>query len=183
MEQREVISKIECILDFDGFFIGKSFLVREMGFAFVNTTRKGSFTFKVGNFKDLDSKSKRTVSWVTKNINGMRFQDNTFDYPQYVLPIVIKQLADECKQLNEDYVIAFKGGHVEKDVLTTCEIPFFDLEDIGCPKFKDLHYRNKFDVHCKLHKHIKKNVIAHCPQLECLYFKEWLNNRNKTDFI
>ena len=31
--------------------------------------------------------------------------------------------------------IAFKGGHIERDLLSHLHIPFLDLETLGCPKY------------------------------------------------
>ena len=35
-------------------------------------------------------------------------------------------------------VVAFKGGHVEKDLLNKLNIPCLDLETWGCPKYEQL---------------------------------------------
>ena len=33
-------------------------------------------------------------------------------------------------------MVAYKGGHVEKDLLNKLNIPYLDLETWGCPKYE-----------------------------------------------
>ena len=61
-------------------------------------------------------------------------------------------MADHVKALYENSrtseldVVAFKGGHVERDLLTRLPIPFIDLEEYGCPKIEKLVVHKGLDA-------------------------------------
>ena len=49
---------------------------------------------------------------------------------------MIKQLLSQCDGTanSRQTVVAYKGGHVEKDLLNKLNIPCLNLETWGCPK-------------------------------------------------
>lgn len=64
--------------------------------------------------------------------------------------------------------MGFKGGHVEKDLLLSLNIPYIDLEQWGCPKFDKLP--RPLGLGCGCHANAETH---HCPQLECEAFWTW----------
>ena len=67
------------------------------------------------------------------------------------------------------WVVAFKGEHVENDLLRELKIPFVNLVDYNCPKVKDLlteGFRPILDCGHHLHSH------THLPQSRMQLFWE-----------
>ena len=67
-------------------------------------------------------------------------------------------------------MIAYKGGHVERDLHTFLEIPHCNLESFHCPPLRVLTPSDPtLDCGCHVnHKH-------HCAMLECKTFIEWVH--------
>ena len=87
-------------------------------------------------------------------------------FPRFLLKYVVQSLYNNHRTAHQ-WVVAFKGGHVEKDLLRELKIPFVNLVDYNCPKVKDLlteGFRPILDCGHHLHSH------AHCPRVECSYF-------------
>ena len=53
--------------------------------------------------------------------------------PLEQLPAIVKEFFVKQKQ-NGESCLAYKGGHLERDLLRELEIPSVNLEDLGCPK-------------------------------------------------
>ena len=72
----------------------------------------------------------------------------------------------------ERSVIAYKGGHIERDLLTELCIPALNLERFGCPKavvlMKDLIWLETCG------NHIVPNAYAHCAKVEVEAFGQWM---------
>ena len=62
-------------------------------------------------------------------------------------------------------MVAYKGGHVEKDLLDKLDIPNINLETSGCPKYKQLKQTIVEPLSsCGFHLN---DSIYHCPMTEC----------------
>lgn len=175
------LANVCLVIDFDGFFIQKKFHVREMGFASLTTEFKGSYRFKLDHLADrATDKDWRTIRYCTNYIHGLSLKSlpgekNPFD--EEFLKILLKLEYKEAKTA-EKYLVAFKGGHVERDVLEELEIPYVNLEDFGCPKFDCLeHFLKPVVKDCGYHKKLRnEGATAHCPRIECFFFAEWVKN-------
>ena len=74
---------------------------------------------------------------------------------------------------DERTVVEYKGGHVEKDLLTKLNIPCLNLETLGCPKYDKLRRiipRNTLLSSCGFHA---DDNVHHCPVTECHAFWCW----------
>ena len=68
-------------------------------------------------------------------------------------------------------MVAYKGGHVEKDLLNKLNIPCLDLETWGCPKYEQLKQTIVEPLpSCGFHLN---DIIHHCPMTECHAFWLW----------
>ena len=69
------------------------------------------------------------------NIHALPFEarprENAID--GYLVDFVVKTLCEKLSTLERD-VVAYKGGTLEKQLLTRLNIPHVDLEEYGCPK-------------------------------------------------
>lgn len=69
----------------------------------------------------------------------------------------------------DNNVVGFKGGGCEKELLQKLNIPFLNLETIGCPKYDHLT-GNKFkNLSCT---YLRLRAL-HCPVSEVSAFKCW----------
>ena len=112
---------------------------------------------------------KQRVSWndtFTKSDSHHR-PTNQPTVPLFRLPDIVKEFFSE-----PDALVAYKGGHFEKDLLRRVGIPSINLESSGCPKaevlFKDLGW-----VETCGH-HLTPNAYHHCPKVEVEAFAMWL---------
>ena len=72
---------------------------------------------------------------------------------------------------NDQYVVAYKGGTIEKDWLTKLNIPSVNLEWFFCPKVTEL-IDTGFHPGCSCGFHQKPE--HHCPKQETFLFYQWL---------
>ena len=74
-------------------------------------------------------------------------------------------------------MVAFKGGHVEKDVLKKLGIPYVNIELFGCPKFEKLtNLGYKLIPNCEHHRK-RQDVRFHCAKVECVAFLDWIKDQ------
>jgi len=165
----------------DGFEIptrsgGREFLCKELGVTYLYKDVTVRYTFQVGNFYELLPKARPTVAWVMRHIHGMKFEDREGDMPQSaLLPLLLAIQADCILEANKFY-IAYKGGRYERDMLREVNIPYYDLETIGCPRYDQLlsYFNVISSPTCGLHCYALKSKTVHCPQAETMLFRKWL---------
>ena len=129
------------ILDLEGFFINKTFQVRELGYYTWNK-ENGRHAFSIPiPYKELSDKDKRTVNFVIKKIHGLSYHFLKAEgfQPREVLEDLIQNIYSRYKE-GQRTVVGYKGGHVEKDLLKKLNIPSIDLETLGCPKYDKLRH-------------------------------------------
>ena len=123
-------------LDFEGFFINKTFHPRELGYYTWNE-EYGPLAFRqLVPHKDLYEKDKRTVNFVINKIHGLHYQPSPQECGQHprVIPRMIQDLCRDYSTPDRT-LVGYKGGHMEKDLLNKVNIPCLNLETLGCPKY------------------------------------------------
>ena len=77
-------------------------------------------------------------------------------------------------------MVAYKGGHLERDLLKELNIPAVNLEDLGCPKFELLTGQQGIDPipDCGHHKRSER----HCAIVECQTFWLFLTKQKKENW-
>ena len=92
VSKMEVIRDDICfILDLEGFFINKTFHVRELGYYTWNEEH-GRHAFRIPvPRQDLAQKDKQTVNFVIRKIHGLSYQPSQAEHPQHprVVPIPV----------------------------------------------------------------------------------------------
>ena len=168
-----MMESICCVIDFEGFYLSsrREFLVREIGYIGMDWDSAVSLRFNLSDFvNDLSAKDWKTISYVKHHISGLTFRplkrEFVFDYHE--LDACLLRIYNLFKT-HEKVLVAYKGGNVEREKLTELNIPSVNLEEFGCPKFKDLC--NGTDPNCGYH--VRPNV--HCPRAEVLCFRNWIN--------
>lgn len=169
------LSNVCLIIDFDGFFVNKKFYVREMGFYSLTKNVCGSYRFKLNHLvKKLTDKDWKCIRYCSKYIHGLSFRKLPGEQDIFnlnFLTALVRIEYEQSKRQNK-FLVAFKGGHVEKDLLQKMGYPYVNLENFGCPKFDFLPWPEVPD--CGYHKKLKKGETVHCPQVECVAFAEWV---------
>jgi hypothetical protein len=162
------------VIDLEGFFVQKKFQVREMGYYCWNGQFGRHAFFQPGRFEDLSLKDKKTVNFTTRKIHGLTYQPQYGEraYEQDGVDIVFLRLYNRYKT-EQRTVVAYKGGHVEKDLLNKLNIPNINLETEGCPKYDKLR-QTIVEPLASCGFHFNDN-IHHCPMTECHAFWSWLD--------
>ena len=168
------MDQITLIIDLEGFHLSSGFLVRELGWCTIQGENDSQHFYSRLRYKDLNYKDRRTVNYVYKHIHGLRFEAayRKAALPQRDVEAVIRVL---CR----GGLIAYKGGHLEKDLLDKIGLPSVNLEEMGCPKVDSLWSKTEdhgtsFGLH-------KKDLfkMVHCPKQEPYLFFQWLQNKLK----
>ena len=171
--EKSGLNDICLVLDLDGFSSSiQGFIPREMGFSVVHDPKDyGSYHYHPWvPYKELTKKEKQTARYVQKYIHGMTYYPQDHKGRSYrQLFQDIHQLYDRSKTTNRLYV-AYKGGTIEKELLTKMKIPCLNLELFGCPKFDSLLKLCSVGT-CGHHYDPFKH---HCPKVECYHFAQWI---------
>lgn len=172
----EALQRICLIIDFDGFDIGGKFSTREFGGVALTHPRNSlpfSHYFSVEKpIKDYSEKDWKTICYTARKVHGLslfpRRQENASS--QDWLPVILKQVWDSCKTPECD-LVAYKGGHYERDMLSALNIPHFNLENAGCPKADCLP---PLEMYACEHHLCAHHLKFHCPREEVAQFRDWV---------
>ena len=161
------------MLDLDGFFVQDGFLVREMGWWPLHNSRPGGSYHYLPKipYMRLSPKDKRTVHHVQQHVHGLSYYPQASARPHYSLHSDLQALYDSYKTPTRFYV-AYKGGTLEKNLLEHLNIPCWNIEEAGCPKFERLARLGTVSS-CGQHKDFMKH---HCPRVECYHFVQWVRH-------
>jgi hypothetical protein len=165
------------IVDFDGCHTQEfGFLTREFGYIGMNTSDKPmSYRYDLSQFwPNLSKKSRKTAYFCEKNIHGLRFKPKKFEVvkPYNQFERDVRNFYSDYAS-SEKYIVAFKGGCVEKNVLQKLEVPFVNIEIYDVPKYDTLNVNGEYNrFTCGYHDN-----VFHCPRAEVKAFKDFLQSR------
>lgn len=170
----EGLRRVCMILDIEAYILnkGNQTIVRELGWCDMDR-RSDSIHFQSPvSFSSLSEADKRTANYVIFNIHSLPFharpEENAVD--QNLLDFVMKTVYKTLSSLERD-VVAYKGGTLEKQLLSRLNIPYVNLEEFNCPKVNQLlfdGFEPLFDCACHIYSH------CHCPRVETRLFYQWL---------
>jgi len=168
MQRKAALDNVCLIIDLEGYFVQKKFYCRELGW----TNWQGKFGFKhyqqPFRWKTLNQLDRHTARYVYHRIHGLPFEDPPEENARHLENLKGDVL--EMYQQNqspERFLVAYKGGHVEKDLLRDLDLPAINLEHCGCPKFEKLV--NVCPIQdCGHHKQAR-----HCAMVESQAFWQW----------
>ncbi len=168
------------ILDLDGFFVQKTFFCRELGIITYGDTYGTSFHFNTTLcYENLSKKDKINVDFLQHHIHGLSLSDeNGLD--KEMVNIIIKKFYTALK-INNESVLGYKGGNIEKNLLTELNIPSINLELYGCPKADNIFPEMVWLESCGQHNPLKNttDTYRHCPKVEVEAYLLWLTNKCK----
>lgn len=169
-------------IDLDGFHVGGTFLVRELRWCAPLTENRE--VYGVHNFTHdytwdhLTFKDQKQAAFVKRFVTGLSLRPSPIEYkygsvlPQEDLPLAMLKLWRHYKTDACD-IVAYKGGTLEKRLLTLLNIPSLDLETKQCPKFKQLFLESTTCLpKCPCHVH-SIEFDVHCAMSECYAFTRW----------
>lgn len=182
--------KIKYMFDCDGFSVGGEFLVKEIAIGNLDAMTVDLFHYRLPNsYHQLPPKIKYQVRWLTKNLHGLRYENDLFDLPLSAINETISKLCADC-ELN-GRLIGYKGGHIEVDILKLLNYGHLavNIEKYGCPRF-DVLYKTinvtenmplyHYKIACSKHVAVKTisnyKKMAHCSRVELVYFMAFLNS-------
>jgi len=160
------------VLDMDGFYVNKKFVARELGIALL----RWPFTIFHQAYDlssvQLTKEDYKTVHATRMKCHGLPFLPLKYEKAR-PLSALKGFVATVYGQFNKgfDYV-AYKGGTIERDLLRDLGIPGFDLELMGCPKFKELRpvFGKQYEE-CGAHDSSQQK---HCSRVESAVFRDWI---------
>ena len=122
-EDLRIKNSVCLVIDLEGFFVQKKFQVREMGYYSWDEHFDCHAFFQPKPLKNLSHKDKKTVNFAKHNIHGLtyqpRYQERAYEHDE--VDIVLLRLYSQFK-MEKTTVVAYKGGHVEKDLLSKLNI-------------------------------------------------------------
>lgn len=174
------LNKVCLVIDLEGFHVSasrgnpKQFLVRELGWCAWpgHAHDVGSYRyFNLREFRTLLLKDQKTCRYVSKHIHGLPYRPTPEEQarPPWQLREDLRNLYN-LHRTPERPSVAYKGGHVEKNLLDKMGIPCVDLEVWGCPKFENLNRLTTVGG-CGHHADPLRH---HCPQVETYHFVQWI---------
>ena len=166
------MEEITLIIDLEGFILSSGFIARELGWCTIQGENDSQHFYSRVRYKDLNYKDRRTVRFVYKHIHGLRFEAS---FKEAALPQ--RDLEAVIRALYRGGLVAYKGGHLEKDLLDKMGLPSINLEELGCPKADSLWNQYK-GTSCGHHKTDLFKMV-HCPKQETFLFFQWLQNKLK----
>lgn len=187
------MEKVCAVLDIEAFQHKKLLFYRELAFApieersftSVNFLDHPVFHYSV-NPKFIppaqDRELWRTFSFIKYKTSGLDlFPDSEAEsipqdsvqwitYALYHYAITKSLSSERC-------VVAYKGGHLERDLLNWLNIPSLNLEDYNIPTFHSICEEEKLQFSdCGEHRY-SKNGPNHCAMKEAAYYRLWLQRQ------
>ena len=172
------------ILDMEA-FSHKSFIrFREMGFISLDRFSKPiNYQISPGFLPLQNQDMINSFSFQQREIHGLTFFPKKEDRP-----ISFREMKQEILRLwreertSSRFRIAFKSGCLEKHILSSLNIPSFDLETIGVKPFhKSIDPEKYSPFSCG--KHFPKKLFLHCPNCEVMYYRDELSKFECDSFI
>ena len=169
------MDQITLIIELEGFCLSSCFIVRELGWCTIQGENDSQHFYSRLRYKELNYKDRRTVNYVNKHIHGLRFEAA---YREAALPQ--RDVEGVIRALYRGGLVAYKGGHLEKDLLDKMGLPSVNLEELGCQKTDSLWSKTDNDgASCGCHKKDLFKMV-HCPKQETFLFFQWLKQQLAT---
>ena len=171
--EKIALERICLIIDMEGYFLPK-FYARELGYAHYLGGFGQHFYEMPMKYSDLLPSQVKQVVYVTRRIHGLSFTPTHFENakPQDQLPVDVVNLYKQYKT-NQKMMVAYKGGHIEKELLSKLDIPSVNLEEFGCPKVDELMHLGCGQEVWDCGHHMGTG-IAHCSMAECRILQDWI---------
>jgi hypothetical protein len=149
----EMLGNVMGILDMDGFYIGGQFFCKELGMWKVGDVYARSYLFDSGiRWRDLDAKARKQCGYVIRNVHRLPFgvSEGSKAVGLECLDEIVLEFYQRYK-MDAMFLLAYKGGCCERDLLNRLNIPGVNLDRYGCPKAEVLFDRLGWLETCSNH--------------------------------
>ena len=120
-------------------------------------------------YRTLTIAERKHVKDLARRLHGLSYQPHDDEAvavcPLHFLRKLYREFATEHRRC-----VAFKGGHIEKDLLLHLHVSYLDLESIGCPRYDDLRCQETPQETCGWYDNAD---LHHCAMAEFVTFFEW----------
>ena len=195
-----MLRRVCAILDLECFQHKQLLFYREVGFipisdfcthCFETSPRAGEDIFSTAIYPPFvpsqrDSALWRTFRTLTYRVHGLGFvpDSNYPSIPHDHLQPLLQGWYDGVKTSSR-YLIAYKGGVIEKNLLYSLGIPSLDLEKYHIPPFHSLSandYRWYDELCCNQHHYLENTVrVNHCPRMEVAYLRDIMVQKEREE--
>jgi hypothetical protein len=171
----EMLRNVVGVLDMDGFCVNEQFYCKELGVLRIGDVYAKSQFFDINmKWSELNEKVRRQCAYVIRNVHHrlpFRVPDGTVAEKLCCLDSIILEFYQRYGTF-EASLLAYKGGHYERDLLKRLSIPGVNLEKYGCPRVEVLFDELGWLEMCG--NHLTGNeTYRHCPKVEA--FGHWLS--------
>lgn len=151
------------VVDFEGFQLKPGcFVIKEFAFWGINDDKFGHWMFEPPvPWKKLTNCQKKTCSWLTRNLHNISWDFGDIPYMKFQSIL--------CSLVQSYSTIFVKGLEKKCFLQKLTRQSFYNLEDIQCPNFKDLHSHN---ISCFYHD----RHSSHCALMKAAAFKKYINH-------
>jgi hypothetical protein len=175
---RRALENIVLIIDFEGFQTVYGFHIKEFGSVkMTDGIPSSDFVELPLRYHELNEKDRVMAAYVKRNIHGLRYDNNPYlDLSIKSMKLHIKKMYENLSYANPDALVAYKGGHIERDLLKEIGIPSVNLEHLGLTsKFDKLDIPIPDSIKpCSRHAKIPN---VHCPIVELYVFYTWIKQQ------
>jgi len=173
-----MLRQVCAVLDFECFHHKTLLFYREIGFAPIHDDKVINLHITPSFLPPCNDRALwRTFNTLKFFVHGLDLypDQNELQISQDSVSGVIRALYQYAKT-PEQYIIAYKGGNFERQILQHLNIPHINLEEVGCPAYGSLSMEEKaFYTHfdCGQHRHANGDV-DHCPAKEVSFYRHWI---------
>ena len=192
VERAVVLAKVRYIIDCDGYMIGGEFYPCEIAVVdrWTRTTSTWALSVPSEVVRGMNVTDRRSANYVYNRVHGMpleRFGADIQTYESTIAKLRAVFEATRCtigdaSESSSRCVVAYKGGDIERDLLTEMGAYRVDLGALGCPKM-DVVLANAKSTgrlasrceHCaNIRLRTKKGGgVLHCSRIEVCALADW----------
>ena len=123
-------------------------------------------------YSSLNDRDRRTVAYVQRHVTGLPYYPGPRERDVHVQEQVKDDIVEIWRKCKTPFarVVAYKGGHVERDLLEDLRIPSVNLETLGCPKYEQC---TPLSFDCRCHD----RALSHCSMSESYAFMHWFKTQ------
>lgn len=179
-----MLERVCAVLDFECFQHKTLLYYREIAFAPIDVLPPGKLinlhvTPDHPPLQYGDRALWKTFNTLKFHVHGMDIHPDQYGtnvVSQLSVPGIIRAL-HQYASTPDRYVIAYKGGYFERQMLQQLQIPYLNLEDVGCQTYSSLPSIEKafyipFD--CGQHRYAIAGEVDHCAAKEVAFYRQWI---------
>lgn len=163
---------VKFIMDCEAFILPGKTIIRDIAIYSYSKNKLFCREVKVSDvlYEDLTSTDLKTIHFCRKRIHGKHFINKIPGCDDASKWLDQKELSDFIRRIHEccgGGFVGYKGGHIEKDILTKLSIPSCDIGTFSSIDFKPKHF-------CFFHSYNEKKP-PHCSVCDVISYRKAVN--------